>query len=355
MVHGMALNSNSWAPAKRRTARVALLGAQVVFGVACLVGTFVGVTWVLSGATEPAAPEVRFAKAENWPEIKGGVPELVSPAALIPSSGIPIAELPLRPQSGAGAASDAPVRPDSNPPTEAELAPPEPPSENSTVGKKPPVAEAAASPAEAPQADIPAENGRPGPMAKDDTSRHTLFLDGIQAQSSAAPPPATPPGQEVASTSESPAQPLAASTPISDTGIVQEPPDPTPVSAGKEAALPIAATAPTPYPGVASPSVGQGRRVERSARAASDVRRASVEQRKRRVPAEAKTARTEQRKAKATPPARTRTAEAKPSPTPDPAPAPAPPAEVREERVHLLGVPLPTGRKIRECLLEFRC
>jgi hypothetical protein len=43
---------------------------------------------------------------------------------------------------------------------------------------------------------------------------------------------------------------------------------------------------------------------------------------------------------------------AEPSTAPTPSPATEP---VAEQRVHLLGIPLPTGRAVRECLLEWRC
>jgi hypothetical protein len=51
---------------------------------------------------------------------------------------------------------------------------------------------------------------------------------------------------------------------------------------------------------------------------------------------------------------RTRVAAAPSEPSTPATPPPAA-AEVEEQRVHLLGIPLPTGRKVRECLLEWRC
>src|SRR5215213_8907177 len=51
---------------------------------------------------------------------------------------------------------------------------------------------------------------------------------------------------------------------------------------------------------------------------------------------------------------RTRVAAAPSEPSTPATPPPAA-AEVAEQRVHLLGIPLPTGRKVRECLLEWRC
>jgi hypothetical protein len=46
-------------------------------------------------------------------------------------------------------------------------------------------------------------------------------------------------------------------------------------------------------------------------------------------------------------------AQSQTSTPPDPPPAAAEP--VPEQRAHLLGIPLPTGRRVRECLLEWRC
>src|SRR3954454_843541 len=51
---------------------------------------------------------------------------------------------------------------------------------------------------------------------------------------------------------------------------------------------------------------------------------------------------------------RTRVAAAPAEPSTPATPPPAA-AEVEEQRVHLLGISLPTGRKVRECLLEWRC
>ena len=56
-----------------------------------------------------------------------------------------------------------------------------------------------------------------------------------------------------------------------------------------------------------------------------------------------------------------RTAAAQPQARPATSPAtaevaPAPvPSAADKERVHLLGIPMPTGREVKECLLEFRC
>jgi hypothetical protein len=52
---------------------------------------------------------------------------------------------------------------------------------------------------------------------------------------------------------------------------------------------------------------------------------------------------------------RTRVAAAPSEPSTPPTPPPAAAESVTEQRAHLLGIPLPTGRKVRECLLEWRC
>ncbi|MDF3064305.1 MAG: hypothetical protein K0S06_4414 [Microvirga sp.] len=315
----MALTSNSAVSTTGWTTRAVFLGAQVVLGLACLVGAFASVTWALSSATEPAAPEVRFAKLENWPDIKGGVPERVPPAE--PNS--------LGSESRLAAASRATGAQQS---TSQEL------------------------PLETPQAGIPAEDAAPPTMRNAELSRDTPLPHGIRAHSSAAPMSVAPAGQEAASSFESRGQPLPASTPIGDTGVmgvVQESGGQSAGSPVKEAALRTAATAASPISEAASPKDRQPNRVERSGRPASAVRRTAVERAKGEPRASAVKIGSAPQARKARP-ARTRTA-AKTSPSTDPAPAPTPPAEAREDRVHLLGVPLPSGRKVRECLLEFRC
>jgi hypothetical protein len=52
---------------------------------------------------------------------------------------------------------------------------------------------------------------------------------------------------------------------------------------------------------------------------------------------------------------RTRVAAAQPNTGAASSPTAAAAPVVNEERLHLLGIPLPTGRKVRECLLEWRC
>jgi hypothetical protein len=52
---------------------------------------------------------------------------------------------------------------------------------------------------------------------------------------------------------------------------------------------------------------------------------------------------------------RTRVAAAQSETSTPPTPPPGAAESVTEQRVHLLGIPLPTGRKVRECLLEWRC
>ena len=59
--------------------RVSVAG-QVIAGVAVFVSIFVGMTWLLSGFARPPSQGPRLASAENWPEIKDGVPEVMAPA-----------------------------------------------------------------------------------------------------------------------------------------------------------------------------------------------------------------------------------------------------------------------------------
>ena len=64
-------------PAKRTPAFVAM---QAAAAVACLSGFFLGASMLLAGSDSPGA-EIKVGKIEDWPEIKNGVPDIVSAKA----------------------------------------------------------------------------------------------------------------------------------------------------------------------------------------------------------------------------------------------------------------------------------
>jgi hypothetical protein len=327
------MGMNSRRREKGRPAQAVLIGVQVILGVACLVGTFAGVTWALSSAAEAPPPLIGFSNAENWPEIKDGVPELLPRSALVPSSGTDVTRLHVFPEPRGSAGSEGEAGSNSSAVSHTHAAS-LPPSLKSV-----PKVELGTPAAEALGDEGIAEANGPEPVSEPSERQ---VRDVGQAQSSSAPVGSA---KEAASTPESSTSP----TPSTVTAAVAEPPLLAHGSAGVTGIT--AASSSTLRRVAASPSAGQQKRAERAPRTASDMRPNRTGQETGRRSTVTDKLRPHRPEAKKT---RTRTAEVKPSPNPDP-PAQAPPAEVKEERVHLLGVPLPTGRKVRECLLEFRC
>ena len=67
-----------------RGRKLLVMTGQVALGVACLVGLFTAVSWTFSQGPEPQG-EVRLGRVNDWPEIKNGVPELVSATPAAPT------------------------------------------------------------------------------------------------------------------------------------------------------------------------------------------------------------------------------------------------------------------------------
>jgi hypothetical protein len=342
----------------RRLARKAAVGLlQISLGSACLVGTYWGVTrflagdferdakLTLTGASAPTTASVLAVTAQvratEMPEIKAGVPDLV----------------PVR-VSAAAAASDRPtIR---NSPAQSLSGPDLKDREGSAVVDR-------------------ASSDQPAPLhvkSPENESGPTL--------SSASSVPAVPPESRAITSAASevsvsrPLQQVAATT--LDGEVVKEAvsrvhlPEPeriiTPalpeaaqqlgVRADREADKTAKVIAPTmgssrtdaQKKGVAETDkrVGQRSQAQVAKRTEQSAVKASSSAREATTRSNAASNRND----KPATAQRTRVAAAPSEPSTLPASLPAA-AEVAEQRVHLLGIPLPTGRKVRECLLEWRC
>jgi hypothetical protein len=316
----------------RAVGRALLVAAQVALGAACLVGSFVGVNWLLyrpaeSQAAEPQLPQspqlaAQPSKVAAWPEIKNGVPELLA---------------------------SAPAKPTPAEPTKAQ---PEEPS-----------VAAAPSPARGPTfVETSLWQAQPSrPAAADEVSSQAFEGAALKPSGeTAAAPESTrvaapielrPPSEPVASTTESAAPAIAEPAPgepaATGDGTASGEPLPSPMAAPmptggsaeprpEQASQPAARKPAQPTTAAAQPS---------SAKAAARTSKTSPEQR---------------RKPSAPAPQRTRTAATAPAEpsrdrSPPPPPAEAGRATAEEEGVRVLGVRVPSARKVTECLLQWRC
>ncbi len=360
-------------PIYRRTrTNAALAVALATTSIACLTGSFFGVAWLLSGVPEPPAREATFATAEEWPEIKNGVPELASAktsrSTRLPSNRSP-ATFEKAPAGSVGSTPDA---------ASVARTAPQAPSASDALN------------AEAPVRNTPTSQSVVPPSRKPISTASTTATDAIARAEPMVGSPAvegTPPAALAASAStlltprpEMPFQTESAGG--GSTGDAQQSgPRPTPTqvesrtreNAGETMAPSShkAAEAQEVSAAVASPSSPdgaaghgksaakqQGERAVRSQRNGTDAQgaRAVAQPSPSTKTRSTSKAELERRKEKLARQPRTRTASAQPQESSDasPRPAAAQPAE-ENERVHLLGIPLPTGRKIKECLLELRC
>jgi hypothetical protein len=151
-------------------------------------------------------------------------------------------------------------------------------------------------------------------------------------EASAAPPPPVTPAPAQEPPPPPPAATVAATPAVEPTPLKRLAAEPEHAIAEAPAVEIPAAAPPAPLPSAAPPK--PKRAAERPARTAEPA--------------------TEGRRK---PEARKRTAAA---PKPDPAAPPttaavAPAAEPKDERTRVLGVPLPSGRQIKDCILDFRC
>lgn len=161
-----------------------MLGLQIAVGIAGLAGSFAGAMALLSDPSEPVRGEVHVGRAADWPEIKNGVPELVSARPAAPAPAVPApppgaseptgAAIPERAQIAAqGGSEAAPLLP------AVEAPPPLAPELRSSTSELPPEP-AAATPR-------PAD----APTGLQTASAQEGGLDGIAARQ-AAPAPLPP-------------------------------------------------------------------------------------------------------------------------------------------------------------------
>ena len=353
---------------RRRLARKAAVGLlQISLGAACLVGTYWGVTRFLAGdferdakltligASAPTTASGVLAvtaqvRATEMPEIKAGVPDLV----------------PVR-VSAAAAASDRPtIR---NSPAQSLSGPDLKDREGSAVVDR-------------------ASSDQPAPLHVKSPENELRDLEKRVASgptlSSASTVPAVPPESRAITSAASevsvsrPLQQVAATTldgdfakeavsraHLPDAGMnvpsLPRPAQQLGVRADREADKTAKVIAPTmgssrtdaQEKGVAEKDKRVGQRSQ--AQAAKRTDQSAVKASSSARVATTRSNAASNRNDKPATAQRTRVAAAPSEPSTPPTPPPAAAESVAEQRVHLLGIPLPTGRKVRECLLEWRC
>jgi hypothetical protein len=319
----------------RRLARKAAVGLlQISLGAACLVGTYWGVTRFLAGdferdakltLTGSSAPTTASGvlavtaqvRATEMPEIKAGVPDLV----------------PVR-VSAAAAASDRPtIR---NSPAQSLSGPDLKDRGGSAVVDR-------------------GSSDQPAPLHVKSPEN-----ESGPTQSSASSVPAVPPesrGITSAASEVSVSRPLQQVAAVSRVHL----PEPEriitpalPEAAQQSASREALNTASPPTGGVGADTTGtEARSAAKKVKGDRRPNRSAVQ------PSSARETTTRRdsapkRNDKPATAQRTRVAAVPSEPSTPPSP-PAAAESVAEQRVHLLGIPLPTGRKVRECLLEWRC
>jgi hypothetical protein len=316
--------------------RVALTVVQVALGTVCGVGAFVGVTLALSGTPESLGEYVRLARVETWPEIKDGVPALIPLPASAPRSGAPTAGLAHGMPEPTAAASDPLSLPVPDPPSAQPILiePVATPGASALTA-------ASAEVAEAGDASVPARS--PDPSIETRVEAEFSSLKQNEAMLHAPALTQQPPAPAAATPETRPAQ---------KRGVMK------PHSSNRQHAAGASAASVPPRSNAASME-NQPKQAETAARGRPpEVRRASnatADRSSTKRAADAPKTRPDRRDGNSTRPARTRIVEATAPASPESTPAVPGQPEAKEERVHLLGVPLPTGRQIRECLLELRC
>lgn len=302
----------------RWSKKAAILVGQSIAGLVCSATVFLGVTWFLSDAPRPRLREATFGPAENWPEIKNGVPELWSVKTSasgqfdrvngVTPRGVPTTEEVPPPRSDANAVSTVGYPSEGAP---VDLAP-----EAGTVSTPTPEAQIVSMPAD----DARQIAGAP-PLITDEEPQTIEYasapaapasLGQTEAQNVSAGPAAYP------SSPHAPARSRKAAAEKEKKRMAGR------LQQERANALEVIAPA-----GPAS-----------SVKPRSSTGQKQIERRKERL---------------ATAP-RTTTAGTQPGRGRDTSTtAAAAQPEAEDERVRLLGIPLPTGREVKECLLEFRC
>ena len=349
-------NAHSLEAAKStgRARRIALKAAfslmQIGLGAACVIGTFWGVTRFLAGdfeaagraPTSPGASATGIAsgvlavatqvRATEMPEIKRGVPEL----------------MPVR-----GSTSTATDQPKFSP----------------TV-----IRNFAAKPISTTQVEVPVIGSTAAWHDESSSDRRRLHEERVASDASApglnSTPivPEVPPDVPAITTGSFGSSVTSAQPQVAVSGVNRRDTEAAKVSAAASAepANEIHASAEEEIaatrriaPTIMSPNRtdAQGKGVAKKDKRV--VQRSQAQAAKRSNPSSAREATTRsnaaaKRNDKPAIAQRTRVAAA-PSEPSTPATPPPSAAEVAEQRVHLLGIPLPTGRKVRECLLEWRC
>jgi hypothetical protein len=305
---------------------VAFTLMQVALGAFCVVGAFVGVTFALSGTSESFGEYVRLARVDAWPEIKRGVPALLEPRALVLSSAAPSAQ-------GISEPTLAALDPLSSLPV-----PDPPPAQPIMVQPLPEKAGSA-------YAEVGDASGQLISLAP---STKEAELSGLKRDE------ATDHGPAVMQDLHAPTSTTVTTRPAQKSGGTK------PIAAKRQDTARASAAPSSVPPPLNVPSVeNQPKRAETAAPGsppeAHRASKATADRLGTKRAADATKPQPNQRQGNSTRPARTRTAEAKASVSPESTPAAQAPPETKEERVHLLGVLLPTRRQVRECLLELRC
>lgn len=282
--------------------KAAVLATQFTIGILCLTGASIAATWLLSGAAEPGLRKATFATAEEWPEIKNGVPELRSITSSTHSAGLP---------RSASLASDPPP----------DLVQKAPELSRESAKEAAPVVSGVAEPSTASETQMPrfdADASQPSVVSQKAVSHEPRAL---AERPFSAEQPVAPSAAEVAT--------------------------PPPVATS---AVAPARTRPRATP----PAASKGTVVNK--RAGPDAQRSGAVVQPGSTAKARPTSGSAQPRMKTARSQRTRTAAAPSQATPAVAsPTEEAPGATEEPPIRLLGIPLPTGRKLKECLLELRC
>jgi hypothetical protein len=361
-------NAHSLEESTRRPRRVASKAAltlmQIGLGVACVIGTFWGVTRFLAGDFEPAgraqptfsgasaagiasgvlavATQVR---ATEMPEIKGGVPELM-PVRVSTSTATD------QPKLSPTVIRNYPAKPISSTQVEVPLISSTAASHDESVSDRRRLHEERVTS----NASAPGLNSTPRvPELPPDVPAIT---SGSFGPSVTSPPP------QVGLTSDSAKETVSgvhhqdAEAAKMSAVASAEPANEIDASADGENAA-TKRTAPTIMSPNRTDAQGKGaakkpKRVVQSSQAEAAKRTAQSAVQASSSAREPTTRSNAAPKRKPAIAQRTRVAAAPSEPSTPAMPPPAA-AEVAEQRVHLLGIPVPTGRKVRECVIEWRC
>lgn len=299
-------------PPGRVRALPRLAGARAPVGVAlqfaacaaCLLGSFAWARGHFADVVEPRREGILLARIEDWPEIKNGVPELkrADPVPSRAGADMSLASLPVAVEA---------------------------PSNASRIGLPPSLGDRPG--AVEPASSFDASSTLP-PVAPDRATGLAEVKEGGSGAGSAAPASSVVSVPAVSGATQEARTQLPTTRPGA--------------KAPGEGELDLGQASVSPRPDSQAP--------QQAAAKSIDARRSTSHRTDGSATAKAdakKTVRSE----------RKRVASVSSAQTPGVGVSPSAPAQeevkraAESERVHVLGVPLPTGRKIKECLLEFRC